>query len=141
MAVLLTTATVVVTAGIVVVSLFGMNIHTELTKDPETDEEARIRNLNFWETTFGTVFGCLAMYLVAICAGNRSQIFLRFRFSCHQIVLKRNGVSTALMSLMSDGRPSQFREHWRKRKCHNANSAARVFCFGRTGTPCIRRNN
>jgi hypothetical protein len=41
---------------------------------PETDEEARIRNLNFWETTFGTVFGCLAMYLLAIYAGKRSQI-------------------------------------------------------------------
>lgn len=49
--------------------------------------------------------------------------------------------NTALMSLMSDGRPSKFREHWRKRKCHNANSAARVLCFGRTGKPCIRRNN
>nr|AYV92003.1 MGT3 [Saccharum spontaneum] len=74
MGVLLTTATVVVTAGIVVVSVFGMNIHIELTKDPETDEQARIKNLNFWETTCGTVFGCLAMYLLAIYAGKRSQI-------------------------------------------------------------------
>lgn len=74
MGVLLTTATVVVTAGIVVVSLFGMNIHIELMKDPETAEQARIKNLNFWETTWGTVFGCLAMYLLAIYAGKRSQI-------------------------------------------------------------------
>ncbi|EES01822.1 magnesium transporter MRS2-E isoform X2 [Sorghum bicolor] len=74
MGVLLTTATVVVTAGIVVVSLFGMNIHIELMKDPETDEQARIKNLNFWEATCGTVFGCLAMYLLAIYAGKRSQI-------------------------------------------------------------------
>ncbi|RCV28301.1 hypothetical protein SETIT_5G394800v2 [Setaria italica] len=74
MGVLLTTATVVVTAGIVVVSLFGMNIHIELMKDPETDEEARMKNLKFWETTCGTVAGCLAIYLLAIYAGKKSKI-------------------------------------------------------------------
>jgi len=74
MGVLLSTATVVVTAGIVVVSLFGMNIHIELMKDPETDEEARIKNTKFWETTCGTVAGCLAIYLLAIYAGKRSKI-------------------------------------------------------------------
>ncbi|KAF8717133.1 hypothetical protein HU200_026248 [Digitaria exilis] len=74
MGVLLTTATVVVTAGIVVVSLFGMNIHIDLMKDPETDEDARIKNLKFWETTCGTVAGCLAVYLLAIYAGKRSKI-------------------------------------------------------------------
>ncbi|WVZ68036.1 hypothetical protein U9M48_017027 [Paspalum notatum var. saurae] len=74
MGVLLTMATVVVTAGIVVVSLFGMNIHIDLMKDPETDEQARIKNMKFWETTCGTVAGCLAMYLLAIYAGKRSNI-------------------------------------------------------------------
>ncbi|CAL4972941.1 unnamed protein product [Urochloa decumbens] len=74
MGVLLTTATVVVTAGIVVVSLFGMNIHIDLMKDPETDEQARIKNIKFWETTCGTVAGCLAIYLIAIYAGKRSKI-------------------------------------------------------------------
>jgi len=74
MGVLLSTATVVVTAGIVVVSLFGMNIHIELMKDPETDEEARNKNMKFWETTCGTVAGCLAIYLLAIYAGKRSKI-------------------------------------------------------------------
>jgi Mg2+ and Co2+ transporter CorA len=74
MGVLLTTATVVVTAGIVVVSLFGMNIHIELMADPETDEEARIKNIKFWETTWGTVAGCVAIYLLAIYAGKKSKI-------------------------------------------------------------------
>ncbi|KAF0902490.1 hypothetical protein E2562_017890 [Oryza meyeriana var. granulata] len=74
MGVMLTTATVVVTAGIVVVSLFGMNIHIDLMKDPETPEMARIKNMYFWETTFGTVAGCIAIYLLAIYAGRKSKI-------------------------------------------------------------------
>lgn len=74
MGVLLTMATVVATAGIVVVSLFGMNIHIDLMKDPETDEQARIKNMKFWETTCGTVAGCVAVYLLAIYAGKRSNI-------------------------------------------------------------------
>uniref|UniRef100_A0A0A9HK77 Magnesium transporter n=1 Tax=Arundo donax TaxID=35708 RepID=A0A0A9HK77_ARUDO len=74
MGVMLTTATVVVTAGIAVVSLFGMNIHIDLMKDPETDEEARIKNMKFWETTWGTVAGCVVIYLLAIYAGKKSKI-------------------------------------------------------------------
>ncbi|KAL5228648.1 hypothetical protein ABZP36_016913 [Zizania latifolia] len=74
MGVMLTAATVVVTAGIVVVSLFGMNIHIDLMKDPETPEMARIKNLKFWETTLGTVVGCVAIYLLAIFAGRKSKI-------------------------------------------------------------------
>ena len=73
MGVMLTTATVVVTAGIVVVSLFGMNIHIELMADPETPEMARIKNMKFWETTWGTVAGCAAIYLLAIYAGKKSK--------------------------------------------------------------------
>jgi hypothetical protein len=49
-------------------------LHIELMKDPETDEEARIKNIKFWETTCGTVAGCLAIYLLAIYAGKRSKI-------------------------------------------------------------------
>uniref|UniRef100_J3L678 Magnesium transporter n=2 Tax=Oryza brachyantha TaxID=4533 RepID=J3L678_ORYBR len=74
MGVMLTTATVVVTAGIVVVSLFGMNIHIDLMKDPETPEMARISNMHFWETTLGTVAACITVYLLAIYAGKKSKI-------------------------------------------------------------------
>ncbi|XP_062227179.1 magnesium transporter MRS2-E-like [Phragmites australis] len=74
MGVMLTTATVVVTAGIAVVSLFGMNIHIDLMKAAETDEEARIKNMKFWETTWGTVAGCVVIYLLAIYAGKKSKI-------------------------------------------------------------------
>uniref|UniRef100_A0A0D9V8B0 Magnesium transporter n=1 Tax=Leersia perrieri TaxID=77586 RepID=A0A0D9V8B0_9ORYZ len=74
MGVMLTTATVVVTAGIVVVSLFGMNIHIELMKEPEDAKEAMMSNIYFWETTLGTVFGCVAIYLLAIFAGKKSKI-------------------------------------------------------------------
>ncbi|KAL6840122.1 hypothetical protein ACP4OV_029932 [Aristida adscensionis] len=74
MGVMLTTATVVITAGIVVVSLFGMNIHIDLMKDPETAEQARIKNMKFWETTWGTVAGCVVIYLMAIYAGKKSKI-------------------------------------------------------------------
>ncbi|XP_045090989.1 magnesium transporter MRS2-E isoform X2 [Aegilops tauschii subsp. strangulata] len=73
MGVMLTTATVVITAGIVVVSLFGMNIHIELTLDPETPEMARIKNRKFWETTWATVAGCAAIYILAIYAGKKSK--------------------------------------------------------------------
>ncbi|KAM0917248.1 hypothetical protein ACQ4PT_009669 [Festuca glaucescens] len=71
--VMLTTATVVVTAGIVVVSLFGMNIHIDLMKDPETREMASIKNMKFWETTWGTVAGCAAIYFLLIYAGKKSK--------------------------------------------------------------------
>ncbi|CAM0883791.1 unnamed protein product [Alopecurus aequalis] len=71
--VMLTTATVVVTAGIVVVSLFGMNIHIDLMKDPETPEMARIKDMKFWETTWGTVAGCAAIYFLLIYAGKMSK--------------------------------------------------------------------
>jgi uncharacterized membrane protein len=74
MGVMLTTATVVATAGIAVVSLFGMNIHIDLMKDSETPDDARIKNMRFWETTWGTVAGCVAIYLIAIYAGKKSKI-------------------------------------------------------------------
>lgn len=73
MGVMLTTATVVVTAGIVVVSLFGMNIQIELMDDGTTPETKRIKNMKFWETTLGTIAGCAAIYLMAIYAGKKSK--------------------------------------------------------------------
>jgi Mg2+ and Co2+ transporter CorA len=74
MGVMLTTATVVATAGIAIVSLFGMNIHIDLVKDPEIPEEARIKNMKFWETAWGTVAGCVVIYLIAIYEGKKSEI-------------------------------------------------------------------
>lgn len=74
MGVMLTTATVVATAGIVVVSLFGMNIHIELMKDPETEQQKRASNINFWETTLWSAFGCLVLYILAVILGKRSRL-------------------------------------------------------------------
>ncbi|XP_073106904.1 magnesium transporter MRS2-F-like isoform X2 [Elaeis guineensis] len=64
MGVTLTTATVVVTAGIVVVSIFGMNIGISLF-DVATFSQ-------FWETTFGTIAGCIVLYVLAIGLAKRS---------------------------------------------------------------------
>nr|CAD1817990.1 unnamed protein product [Ananas comosus var. bracteatus] len=74
MGVMLTTATVVATAGIVVVSLFGMNIHIELMKDPVTEQQKRASNINFWETTLWSAFGCLVLYILAVILGKRSRL-------------------------------------------------------------------
>lgn len=64
MGVMLSTATLVCSAGIVVVSIFGMNIGIELyTGDGST---------KFWETTFGTVGACLILYFIAIGWGKKS---------------------------------------------------------------------
>ncbi|RRT64676.1 hypothetical protein GW17_00028645 [Ensete ventricosum] len=49
MGVMLSTATVVTTAGVVVVGLFGMNIGIDLYNAPYR---------KFWETTLGTIIGC-----------------------------------------------------------------------------------
>ncbi|XP_038987944.1 magnesium transporter MRS2-F-like [Phoenix dactylifera] len=62
--VMITTATVVVTAGIVVVSIFGMNIGISLFDVPTFSQ--------FWETTFGTIGGCIVLYVLAIGLGMRS---------------------------------------------------------------------
>ena len=66
MGVMLSTATVVITAGVAVVGLFGMNIGISLYDDPTTEEEKRAANMKFWETTLGTVAGCMILYIVAM---------------------------------------------------------------------------
>ncbi|WOL03541.1 magnesium transporter MRS2-F-like [Canna indica] len=63
MGVMLSTATVVTTAGVVVVGLFGMNIGIDLYNAPYH---------KFWETTCGTVVGCVILYILAIAFGKRS---------------------------------------------------------------------
>ena len=72
MGVMLSTATVVITAGVAVVGLFGMNIGISLYDDPTTEEEKRAANMKFWETTLGTVAGCVILYIVAMGWGKRS---------------------------------------------------------------------
>ncbi|KAK9167574.1 hypothetical protein Scep_002765 [Stephania cephalantha] len=62
MGVLLSTANLFINAGIVVVGLFGMNIHIELFDASPTQ---------FWETTGGTIVGCLIIYLIAIFFGKK----------------------------------------------------------------------
>lgn len=74
MGVMLNTATVIATAAIVVVSLFGMNIHIELMNDPETEQQKRASNINFWDTTLGSAFGCLVLYILAVILGKRSRL-------------------------------------------------------------------
>ncbi|CAO1946959.1 unnamed protein product [Urochloa humidicola] len=72
MGVMLSTATVVITAGVAVVGLFGMNIGISLYDTPTTAEETRAANMKFWETTFGTVTGCVILYIIAMGWGKRS---------------------------------------------------------------------
>ncbi|XP_068658738.1 magnesium transporter MRS2-F-like [Aristolochia californica] len=62
MGVMLSTATLVISIGIVVTGIFGMNITIELFSSS---------NRNFLETTFGTVAGCLALYVIAIVFGKK----------------------------------------------------------------------
>ncbi|URE03675.1 Magnesium transporter [Musa troglodytarum] len=63
MGVMLSTATVVTTAGVVVVGLFGMNIGIDLYSAPYR---------KFWETTLGTIIGCVILYVLAIGFGKKS---------------------------------------------------------------------
>ncbi|TVU36103.1 hypothetical protein EJB05_18019, partial [Eragrostis curvula] len=71
MGVMLSTATVVITAGVAVVGIFGMNIGISLY-NATNDEEHRAANMKFWETTFGTIAGCVIMYVIAMGWGKRS---------------------------------------------------------------------
>ena len=71
MGVMLSTATVVITAGVAVVGLFGMNIGISLY-NPVTPAETQAAHVKFWETTFGTIAGCTVLYIVAMGWGKRS---------------------------------------------------------------------
>lgn len=73
MGVMLSTATVVTTAGVVVVGLFGMNIGIDLYEAPFH---------KFWETTWGTIVGCVILYILAIAFGKRSGLLQWQTFPC-----------------------------------------------------------
>lgn len=62
MGVMLSAANMILNAGIVVVGLFGMNIHITLFDAP---------TIKFWQTTRGTIGGCLALYLIAVGWGKK----------------------------------------------------------------------
>ncbi|KAJ3677891.1 hypothetical protein LUZ60_001694 [Juncus effusus] len=73
MGVMLSTATVVITAGVVVVGVFGMNIGVSMYGPPEpTAEQAARSNVQFWSTTLGTIGSCVVMYVLAIGWGKKS---------------------------------------------------------------------
>lgn len=61
---MLSSATVIATAGIVIVGIFGQNIHIELF-DLSTYAQ-------FWEITFGTITGCVVLYILAFGMAKRS---------------------------------------------------------------------
>ncbi|KAK6925702.1 LOW QUALITY PROTEIN: hypothetical protein RJ641_007421 [Dillenia turbinata] len=54
--VMLSTANMIINAGIVAVGLFGMNITISLFSAP---------TIKFWETALGTIVACIALYLIA----------------------------------------------------------------------------
>lgn len=60
--VMFNTITMIINAGIVVVGLFGMNIHIDLF-----DGQPR----QFWATTVGTVLSCFLLLLVSIWWGKK----------------------------------------------------------------------
>ncbi|KAK8960823.1 Magnesium transporter MRS2-F [Platanthera guangdongensis] len=64
MGVMLSTATLVITAGVVVVGIFGMNIIIDLFKVSTYHQ--------FWETVGGTIGGCIMLYIFAIYWGKKS---------------------------------------------------------------------
>lgn len=65
MGVLLSTANMILNAGIVVVGLFGMNITIELFNG---------QPIQFWETVVGTVGGIVALYVIAIGWGKKKNL-------------------------------------------------------------------
>ncbi|XP_043722846.1 magnesium transporter MRS2-F-like isoform X2 [Telopea speciosissima] len=62
MGVLLSTATLLLNASIVVVAIFGMNIQISLFEGGPAE---------FWETTLGTIAGSLVLYLIAFYLGKK----------------------------------------------------------------------
>ncbi|KAL0922800.1 hypothetical protein M5K25_006820 [Dendrobium thyrsiflorum] len=64
MGILLSMATLVLTAGVVVTGIFGMNITIDLYNVTTFHQ--------FWETTYGTVGGCVILYIIAIVWGKKS---------------------------------------------------------------------
>lgn len=66
MGVMLSTANMVINAGIVVVGLFGMNITIALFSVSPSAA--------FLETTFGTIGGCVACYMIAFVWGKKKKL-------------------------------------------------------------------
>ncbi|GAB2287213.1 hypothetical protein Dimus_021594 [Dionaea muscipula] len=66
MGVMLSTAILIINAGIVVVGLFGMNIHIPLFDG---------QPIQFWETTIGTILGCILLCLLAYGWGKKRSLF------------------------------------------------------------------
>ncbi|PKA58353.1 Magnesium transporter MRS2-F [Apostasia shenzhenica] len=64
MGVMLSTATLVATAGVVVTGIFGMNIRTALFNVSTFHQ--------FWATAFGTIGACIVIYVLAIGWGKNS---------------------------------------------------------------------
>lgn len=65
MGVMLSTANMILNAGIVVVGLFGMNIGISLFDG---------KPIQFWETVCGTIGGCVTLYLIAVGWGKKKTL-------------------------------------------------------------------
>ncbi|GAB2218568.1 hypothetical protein Droror1_Dr00001795 [Drosera rotundifolia] len=66
MGVMLSTAILIMNAGIVVVGIFGMNIHIPLFDG---------KPIQFWSATMGTVGACVVLYLFAYGWGKKKSLF------------------------------------------------------------------
>ncbi|OVA04452.1 Magnesium transporter MRS2/LPE10 [Macleaya cordata] len=76
MGVLLSTATLMLSAAIVVVGVFGINIHIKLFEaptgvDPANDPSYSVK---FLQTISGTIGGCLVLYFIFIYCGKKRGI-------------------------------------------------------------------
>ncbi|MCL7025453.1 hypothetical protein MKW94_006209 [Papaver nudicaule] len=69
MGVLLSTANLLLNAGIVVVGLFGMNIHIELFDHLTGENETNYSSTKFLQTVCGTFVGCIVLYNIAVFCG------------------------------------------------------------------------
>ncbi|KAK4781027.1 hypothetical protein SAY87_017133 [Trapa incisa] len=65
MGVMLSTTNLIINAGIVVVGLFGMNITISLFSAPE---------IKFWETTIGTIVGCIVLCILSLGWGKKRNL-------------------------------------------------------------------
>lgn len=65
MGVLLSTANMIINAGIVVVGIFGMNITIKLF---------HAAPIKFWQTVAGTIGGCIALYTIAVGWGKKRNL-------------------------------------------------------------------
>ncbi|KAI3841435.1 hypothetical protein MKW92_010766 [Papaver armeniacum] len=71
MGVLLSTANLLLNAGIVVVGVFGMNVHIDLFDPLPGEDENNASSSRFLQTTCGTLVGCLVLYFISIFFGKK----------------------------------------------------------------------